>query len=457
MKKIIAVLLAALIAIFCVIPAFAAEKADFVPVLRFIASSDTHIQDDNDTNALRIEKMLNMAYDIADEDEKYNGLDALLIAGDLTNDGTKSEFDKFWNAVSSSMRAGTQFLGVVAKNHDGYEMSRTEMRSYYETLTGNTADFHTVINGYHFIGVSVSEKKSSRYDKEQQAWLKEQLDEAVKDDANKPIFVIHHEHVKNTVYGSSSFDGWGVKHFSDILKEYPQVVDFSGHSHYPLNDPRSIWQGGFTAVGTGAIHYAEFTVGKQRKYHPDDRFETATCWIVEVDAENRIRLRGMDINEGIALCEYILENPADPNNRDYTPEKREAEAKPPVFADNANITVTSESGKCTVTVSAADSTDGMPVVLYRAYAKNSRGSTAVKAWTLSEYYRAIEQDEITITLEGLSSGEYTFSVIAENAYGGQSEPIETTVRVEGKGAVASFFTRLKTAFNSAVQFIIALF
>ncbi|MCH5198920.1 MAG: hypothetical protein J1E34_08445, partial [Oscillospiraceae bacterium] len=62
-----------------------------------------------------------------------------------------------------------------------------------------------------------------------------------------------------------------------------------------------------------------------------------------------------------------------------------------------------------------------------------------------------------LTLEGLGSGEYTVSVIAENAYGGQSQPIETTVTVEGKSAIGSFFDRAKIWLKNAAQFIIALF
>jgi hypothetical protein len=38
----------------------------------------------------------------------------------------------------------------------------------------------------------------------------------------------------------------------------PEVVLFIGHLHLPNNDPRSIWQGGFTAVNTPTTHYISF-------------------------------------------------------------------------------------------------------------------------------------------------------------------------------------------------------
>ena len=287
------------------VPTQPASAGPFVPVLRFVAASDTHVRDDSDVTANRIGKMMEMAYAIADADAAYPALDALLIAGDLTNDGTKTEFDKFADAVHGALRENTRFIGVVAKNHDGYKMPRKELRAYYHTVSGCDADFHVVVNGYHFIGVSASPLDGVHYSAAQQKWLKEQLTAAVKEDPNKPIFVTHHEHVRGTVYGSSLDDGWGMTYFTSILKQFPQVVDFSGHSHYPLNDPRSIWQGQFTAVGTGAIYYSEFNI--DGTYHPADSNDTATCWIVEADANNRLRLRGMDVEAGECLVEYVLE------------------------------------------------------------------------------------------------------------------------------------------------------
>lgn len=411
----------------------AADSDAFVPVIRFIASSDTHVRDDSDLTSARIGKMMALAYDTAESDPAYNKLDAVLICGDLTNDGTKTEFDKFSAAVKDSLKDGTRFLGVVAKNHDGYEMPRKELRDYYKKDTGNDADFNVVINGYHFIGLSASSNDAAHYDSSQLSWLKKQLDEATAENPDRPVFVMHHEHNRDTVYGSSSYDGWGVTYFRDILNDYPQVVDFSGHSHYPLNDPRSIWQGEFTAVGTGAIYYSEFTIDMKRTYHPADSQDTATCWIAEVDAKNRLRLRGMDVEAGECICEYVLDNPANPANRDYTPEKRKAAAKAPVFDSSAALNVTPAPGGCRIKVPAAASADGMPVVLYRAYAKNSLGIKAADTWTLPSYYRAVEQDEVELVIKGLPKGDYTVSVVAENAYGMDSAALEGEFTVTEPG------------------------
>ena len=407
----------------------AAESATFTPVLRFIASSDTHVRDDDDMTVGRIAKMLALGYADAENDPSHNTLDALLIAGDLTHDGTKTEFRKFRDAVFGSLKDETRFLGVVAKNHDGYEMRRAEERAVYEELTGNDADFHVVINGYHFIGLSASSNDLMHYDPGQLSWLRRQLDAAVADDAQKPVFVIHHEHVLNTVFGSSLYDTWGVPYFTSVLKDYPQVVDFSGHSHYALNDPRSVWQGDFTAIGTGAIYYTEFTVGPTRSYNPPDAYSVGTFWIVDVDSANRIRLRGMDAEAGKVLCEYILDNPADPANRQFTPEMRKASSAAPVFAPDAKLQVREDGKKSILRIPAAQPTDGMPVVLYRVYVQNKSGMTVMKDWTMPKYYRICDETEIEHVLRGVPAGTYTVRVTAETAYGVQSEMLETQVGI----------------------------
>lgn len=429
---ILAVLLAAnILAPVCFSANGAAEPAAFTPVLRFIASSDTHVRDTDDLTIKRIGKMLDLGYSAAENDPNYKKLDALLVAGDLTHDGTKTEFERFAAAVNGSLRDGTRFLGVVAKNHDGYEMRRAEMRAVYEDLTGNDADFHVVINGYHFIGLSASSNDLMHYDPGQLFWLRKQLDDAIANDAHKPIFVMHHEHVLNTVYGSSLYDTWGVPYFTSILKDYPQVVDISGHSHYALNDPRSIWQGEFTAIGTGSVYYTELTIGMDRSYNPPDAYNVSTCWIVEVDAANRVRLVGMDIGAGEALCEYILDNPADPANREFTPEKRKAASCAPAFAPGEAISVQKKDGKTVLQIPKAQSTDGMPVVLYRVYVQNKLGMTVAKDWTVPKFYCINDQDVIEHTMRGLPAGKYTVRVCAETAYGVQSDALAAEVEVEG--------------------------
>lgn len=394
------------------------DKTDFTPVIRFMVASDTHIDAAGDKASRRINKAIKLSYAIAEADKEYQKLDAVMFVGDVTNSGRKDQFCGFKSTTDSALKDGTQLIAALAKSHDGSTMDKKSLE-YFSELTGLENDIHTVINGFHFITLSASKTEDEHYSEYQREWLRTQLNAAVQDDPSKPIFVANHEHVKNTVYGSTDADGWGIDYFSDILKDYPQIVHFSGHSHYPVNDPRSIWQGEFTAVGTGAIKYLEFTVENENRVHPSGYQKEAEFWLVEVDANNRIRLRAYDLIEQQMLCEYILDNPL---SREYTPEKQVARSKAPVFKDT-DVKVRKSFGKYKVTFDRAYSTDGMPVFLYRAYLLNKDGDEIGMSYYMPKYYSATLDDTVKISMENADKNAAYVKIVAETAYGVQSQPI----------------------------------
>ncbi len=400
---------------FFVNPKAPQDNGEFTPIMRFIVTSDSHITTIGDVQTTRLEKMIKMGYGIARKDNEYNKLDAVLIAGDITDMGTKIAFGSIKAATKPVLKSETQFLATVSTSHDDRSIGKTSLE-LYEEIMGQETDFHRVINGFHFIGVSASKTEGEHYGEYQKKWLEEQLDAAVADDPSKPIFVIQHEHISNTVYGSSDFEGWGMPDFAEILKKYPQVIDFSGHSHYPINDARSIWQGEYTALGTGGLYYTELTIDDIKTFHPFDYRFVSTFWVVEVDADNRIRLRAVDLGAEQYLCEYILESPF---AREYTPEKQTERSKPPAFNDGAQVKI--RNGKAVF--DAAESKDDMPIFIYRAFAVDGEGNRTPIGKTVPKYYRYKVPEKVKIELENLPEGSYTIEIVAENCYGMQSEPV----------------------------------
>lgn len=400
------------------------DTSDFVPVIRFSVASDTHIKEAADTRTQRMQKAISLAYSDAKQDPNYKNLDAVLWAGDLTDQGYRLQFRSFFSSLRSVVKKNTQVLAVVAKSHDGYTMDKGSL-DYFTKLSGQPSDYHVVINGFHFIGISASKTPGEHYSEYQRTWLSEELAKAAADDAEKPIFVMHHEHVRNTVYGSTDLDGWGMDYFTDILEQYPQIVDFSGHSHYPINDPRSIWQGSITAVGTGSLYYAEFTVDTERKVHPEGYKEFGQSWIVEVDKDNTVRLRAFDVLSGELYCEYLLHNVADASAREYTPAQQEAASSAPVFAKDAALTVKNTILGHEVIVPVAESTDGFPVFVYRFFVYNENGEEVSSSWVLNKYWNTLPVTSIKKIVSAKSG--YTIKVTAENAYGMRTAPLEIVV------------------------------
>lgn len=399
-------------------------KNDFLPVMRFAVCSDAHIEAIDSAGYRRLKKAVDLSFAFAENNSVYKKLDAFLIAGDITDKGRKEEFDAFKTIYDYVTGKGTRMLCVVAKGHDSISMGKKSL-SYYKSLTDQPTDFHILIGGYHFIGLSTCRLPEIYYTPMQKKWLINELDKAVADTPDKPVFLMHHEHVKYTVYGSGEIDGWGHDFFTSILKKYPNTVDFSGHSHYPLNDPRSLWQNEYTAVGTGSLKYTELTVDGERKIHPENRSDCGTFWIVEIDKDSNLRLIGIDCEAEEVLCEYFLKNPADKTNREYTEEKQKLRSKPPVFLDNAEITI--KDGY--VEYPKALSSDGMPVFIYRVSVYDKDGNEIAKGKTLESYYLYKTEDRLKTHIGTLQKGEYIISIKAETAYGVQSEPINKMIEL----------------------------
>jgi hypothetical protein len=91
-------------------------------------------------------------------------------------------------------------------------------------------------------------------------WANAQIAAAAADTPDKPVFVFLHHPIKKTAlrsYDSTSTFGEGDSDGGTNNAEwnaYPNVVLFAGHEHTANNDPRSIWQGGFTEVNTASTH-----------------------------------------------------------------------------------------------------------------------------------------------------------------------------------------------------------
>lgn len=400
----------------------------FCPVLRFCVCSDLHIKEADDTHVRRLRQLMQTAYAIAAADPCRRKLDAFLFAGDLTNNGAPAQFHAFWDAVQAELQPGTSVLACVPRYHDNWEFgkggAKTGLR-HFRAITGLSTDTHLTLGGFHFIAVSTSEK-NRYYDAKQKRWLKKALKEAARDNPGAPVFFMQHEHVRNTVYGSSLFDGWGLTYFTRLFRKFPNLVHFSGHSHYPLNDPRSIFQQDFTAVGTGALSYAEFTVGADRTVHPPRCEEISQGWIVEADKENTVVLRGYDFLSGALLCTYVLRFPADRAAFPFTPERQKARSAAPRFPAGAALQAEQTDDGWLCTCPAAESGDPFPVFRYVAEGKTADGTVLCSAYALHEAWFVHDKPFYTIPLPR-TPGVKLFAVRAENAYGMASTSITKEV------------------------------
>lgn len=401
------------------------KEDDFVPVMRFVAASDTHIEKLGDVGCQRASAMIKTAYAISEADADYKNLDAVVFSGDLTDNGYKRSFYAFTAITNSEIRKGTERLAIIAKSHDSYTYLSNSPEIFTE-ITGQESDFHRVINGFHFIGVSRSDT-IKHYSKNQIEWLDENIAAAVEADPEKPVFVFQHEHVRDTVYGSSKSDGWGLDVFTQVLAKYPQVVHISGHSHFPANDPRAIWQGEFTAINDGGLAYFELAVDGKNGQFPEEKDRMSQALIIEVDADNRVLVKVLDVDEGKIMREFLIDNITEENKKKYSFESRKEQASAPVFPEGSALSYEKRDGKHYVTVPQASVSEDNEVFLYRISVLNERGKSVYEDWAFSDYFFSDMPESITFDGFIMLRKNFTVKVCAEDVWGNRSEPLEIKI------------------------------
>lgn len=391
---------------------------DFTPVVRFAVTSDIHIkEEENNVEARRWAAMIDKSYELAQSDAQYPYLDAVCVAGDYTNNGSPLEYAKYKAVADNHIHAGTKLITAIGNHEFGY--AGGGVYALHREVLGAEPDVHEVINGFHFVAVSYSQI-GGVFGFDKQAWLAQQLKQAKSDKPDYPIFVFQHPHPFGTVYGSVQ---WGSPDLNGVYSLYPQVVSFSGHSHYAMGDPRSIWQGSFTALGTGSLSYMENENELEDGQFPEGYRDVVQFYIVEADATGSVRIRCYDLTADCWFGEtYFIEKPADKNGFAYTYANRMRADQSPVFAGGAALTV-AKGADGSYSVSFPAASDRFVVHDYKIKV-TSGAKTVFSQSILSGYYIHPSPADYTVDIGPLETGkEYRVTVMAANAYAELSKPL----------------------------------
>lgn len=383
-------------------------------VLRFVVMSDVHVKENKDCIELaRLDAGMKAAYAYADGCD-YKAIDAVIVNGDFANRGKEEEMLNFKEVFEANLRPGTQTLISVASHEYGSGIPETHERM--KRLFNMDPHMHLVIKGYHFI--SVAPEKGTYYGKEQQAYAFTELQKAFDDDPDKAIFFFQHAHIHDTVVGSVD---WGEKELIPVLMNYPQVIDFSGHSHAPINDPRNVHQKYFTCFGSGSLSYTE--LDEFDKYYgtvPPDRDEFAQYLIVEVADDGAVTVKSYDIITGQFFpCDHIVRPPFTPETFVYT-DKRRVKSARPYFAEGTPVSVALNGDTAEVTFGQAKCDEELVNDYLVTVRRKTDGKIVRRASAWSGYYRMNMPETITIPIPRLSEGDYTVSVIARGFWDNES-------------------------------------
>ena len=399
-------------------------QKDFKPALRFMVVSDIHYKDEPCVEEERMAKALQIAYRLSEESESYKKLDAVYAVGDFANSGTETQMRKFKATLDKYCQEETQYCLMMA-SHEYHGGGVEKAHELFKEIFDIPVDNHRVINGFHFISMTCSH--ACEFEDDKVDFAKKALKEAREADPKKPIFFFQHPHITDTVSGSIY---WADEKFYTTFMDFPQVIDFSGHSHVPINDPRSIYQKHFTALGTGSLSY--FELDEFDKYYgtvPPNKADCAQMLLVEADENGRVRIYPYDVlTDNFFPFIWEIDEPWNPESFKYTDARYKAD-KAPYFPENTLIEVTDVNDKgFKLTFSQAKSDDEY-VNDYKIVVKEKATDTIVKQSCLwSEYYFYNMPETLSITFDDLDSGkDYTVDIFAGSFWNTLSKPVSTEV------------------------------
>jgi len=299
-------------------------------VLNFVAFSDVHITTAPDALDTEETGCTEERYEKAMQQVSEMNVDALIFLGDMCNDTAYTEDQSVMDyEINTFKRITESYISDDVKlfyclgnhdsqnSHDENNIPDGVIARYYQEMLGERwlidgeyndgiGNRHAVINGHHFISVEPKWKGGGTYTDDTIAWFEETLESIVNDPEynDEYIFVLSHPIATGSdIYGK----GGNISTFPrlhEVMQKYPQVVKFSGHTHFPMNNETIINQNDYTSVGIGAFFYITLYHLENllldggtyniKGYFPSDSRATAPGLQVEIDANGNMRMTRID-------------------------------------------------------------------------------------------------------------------------------------------------------------------
>lgn len=392
-----------------------------------------------------------------------DGLAGVLVAGDLIDNPNNTQLSLFKSTLESELDVKKTPLVYTVGNHDvpSYAWAATmpsdvtymrnmfgddyylydkdqDMRTRYEAR-------HCVVGDCHIFSVSPNGDQPIVYDPAVVSWLDSQLAAVTSAEPDKYVILITHPMIKNTVYGSrlgeeggiwssSLSHYWATDALTPVLKKYPQVIVFGGHLHFPLNDPRSVWQGDFTVFGCGSVRYMAIENGKYEDMSSATVMKDCNDFsqgnLLQFDASGNMRVLRMDFYNKDVIGEPIVSSYPTSDKGHLTKYNHTtlslANAAPSLSTLNVDVTDGIATAKW------AAGTDDEFVHHYVLTLKKG-GAVVTTMKILADFYKSAKtsgmRKEWTRSLGKVTDGTYELTLEAFDSWDAAAKPLKKTFQV----------------------------
>ncbi len=472
MKKILLHVLASLLILsMTVCPAIAAftptaDKFSAIPrgddvIVRFVVGSDVHI------GYGESEAKFRNAYAAM---KKIGGVDAFIAAGDLTENGSVEELALYQSIVAENSKtltvevdgfsgkgagAGASVGTTISMmgNHECYNPNIEE--DFREQLGQETEMVYWLADKVPVIKVSLAIGGDSSNFESKHEFIKSAVEEVTATGYKGHIFLISHIGFEDTLFGDYQQGDRYLPETREFLKDYPQLVHISGHSHPDPMNPGVIDQAaGFTSVITG-------TVGKYYRQCEDTLYGSSIT-VFDVKKDGTTELYRVDLATGKLIYgneRWVLDSSQKPEDFIYfndpaaakNPNAYALKGSAPIYGDGVTVTAKDrgdfDSIDVTFTANAKPASDKNYdyVESYNVTATPVKGGDVITKNVYNDPSIAVGAER-TVALYGLEyDTDYEISVTAEGAFGKVSAPVKAknTVNVGTRDAAD---TSLKTLY-----------
>ena len=446
---------------------------------RFVIGSDVHIQNGylGDDQADEIgneptdsDKKLTFIFEVG---RQLGGVDSYAFIGDVTDAGYISQYHRLISVLKEANTDNTRVI-VCQGNHETgafnwgatiFDMQNARKRfedQLKDFQGGQKANDVVEVNGVKVIKMGPMGYGGNGDYRGNASWFTGTALPQTTD--GEPFLVLCHHQIPGTTYTSIEWSGTYSDDMIDAMKQHPNLIHISGHSHATVEDERSIGQDfGFTAIqdGTAGAYYENET-GKVdpetgttadskglRTSCPPQYSDTYTkdkeitdgsdCLIVDVNNDRTVkvyrvslvRTKAGDEKGGIVYLydpwtidvPKIIAANGDTTNTEafpYTNARQSTAA--PYFDEGATVEVEPLNSSATVRFPAAipgSEKNADMIHEYKLTATPVNGGDAVTKRIFSDYYRpaAYVKKQWEVAFKGLQENtEYTVSVEAQTSW-----------------------------------------